>query len=200
VLVAVGRNGPVLGVYAGEGVWKVIASIELDTGLERAEKLPEPRAKLLLPDVLFGFRVSDRTLVAEGCSDDVSGAGFRFEGSLAPILDALPPRGKIPIPRSDVAPPSNYALVFKDEESNKFWNATIDGASYTLQWGKRSAKGKPQSKVFTAKSPEKARADLTKKLEEKLDDGYELVAEGADVARTATRPAFAGFVPRNVEI
>ncbi|APR88594.1 hypothetical protein A7982_13943 [Minicystis rosea] len=192
LLVAVGMSGPVLAVYAGEGHWKVVAAIALETGNAQATTLPEPRAAEIGEETFFGFRAADRVLVAAGATDDTSAAGFHFEGSLVEVLDALPAPGKIPVPKSDVPVPTAYALAFRDESANKFWTAEIDGAGYTVSWGKRSAKGpKAQSKAFTAKTPEKARAELTKKLAEKIDEGYRVVPEGAEVARTGVRRAFA---------
>lgn len=93
--------------------------------------------------------------------------------------------GKAPVPQ--VA--KQTWLRFREEGSDKFWFATLDGNRYTLRWGKRGTAG--QSKDFTLDSEEKAAKELAKKIQGKLDDGYEHAPEGAAAAEVAGRRAFA---------
>jgi predicted DNA-binding WGR domain protein len=190
LLVAIGAQGPLLAIHAAEGFWKVVATLALRTpGTPSARAWRPEELSELLDEAEFGLRAVDRAVVMVGATGNASGASWRLEGSFGDLLDALPPPGKIAVPRLDIPPPDFFALVKREEGSSKFWSATLEAATYTVSWGKRGAKG--QSKSSNARTAVKARAEVEKKVEEKLTDGYELIAEGPEVARTGTRPAFA---------
>jgi predicted DNA-binding WGR domain protein len=189
LLVAVGAHGPVLAVYAAEGFWKVVASLAMQTpGATAARGLSAEALSEVLDCAEFGLRAADRSVVMVGATGDCSGASWRLEGSFGALLDALPAPGKIPVPELNVPPPAFHALVKREEGSQKFWTATVEGATCTIAWGKRGAKG--QSKSSLAKTAARAQADAAKKAEEKLAEGYEVVPEGPEVARSGARQSF----------
>lgn len=65
---------------------------------------------------------------------------------------------------------------FKDGKSNKFWEIELDGSSFTTTYGKIGTDGQSSSKEFD--SPEKARKEYDKIVNEKVKKGYVLVAGG----------------------
>lgn len=83
----------------------------------------------------------------------------------------------------------------KDESSNKFWEITLEGDSFTTRYGKIGAAGQKTTKSFD--SPEKAKKEYDKIIAEKVKKGYALVkgAEGA----VASKPA-GDDAPSNPEL
>lgn len=73
---------------------------------------------------------------------------------------------------------------FKDSRSYKFWEIAVEGASYTVRYGKVGTDGVTQTKAFA--TPEKAAADADKKLTAKVRKGY---AEVGSVAVVKAQPA-----------
>jgi uncharacterized protein (TIGR02996 family) len=61
-------------------------------------------------------------------------------------------------------------FVFTDAKSNKFWNIDLQGASFTVTFGKVGSKGQTQIKDFP--DQEKARQAHDKLVAEKLGKGY----------------------------
>jgi uncharacterized protein (TIGR02996 family) len=61
-------------------------------------------------------------------------------------------------------------FVFSDAKSQKFWNIDLQGASFTVNFGKVGTKGQTQTKDFP--SAEKARKAHDKLVAEKLAKGY----------------------------
>jgi predicted DNA-binding WGR domain protein len=63
-----------------------------------------------------------------------------------------------------------HYLEFIDEKSNKFWEITQEGNSFTARYGKIGSDGQTQTKSFT--SEETAQKEAEKLLKEKLKKGY----------------------------
>src|SRR5262245_48969462 len=59
---------------------------------------------------------------------------------------------------------------FADDESYKFWNISLEGKSYTVNYGRIATKGQTTTKSFP--TPEKAKAAYEKIIAEKLGKGY----------------------------
>ena len=59
---------------------------------------------------------------------------------------------------------------FSDAKSHKFWNVAVDGASFTVTYGKIGTAGQSQTKTFP--TPEKAQAEADKLVREKTGKGY----------------------------
>lgn len=69
-------------------------------------------------------------------------------------------------------------LEFKDGTSHKFWQIEIDGASYTVTFGRIGTTG--QAKTTTCESPEKAAKERDKLVGEKTRKGYVEVAQASE--------------------
>src|SRR6516165_11926443 len=61
-------------------------------------------------------------------------------------------------------------FVYKDDRSNKFWNIDLQGASFTVTFGKVGTKGQTQKKDFPDAA--KAKQAHDKLVAEKLGKGY----------------------------
>jgi predicted DNA-binding WGR domain protein len=85
---------------------------------------------------------------------------------------------------------------FSEGTSNKFWQITLDGAAFVVQWGKIGTAGQTQTKSFA--SEHAAKAELDKLVAEKKKKGYVEVEVAADtVAPTAaTAPAAKPRAPK----
>lgn len=79
-------------------------------------------------------------------------------------------------------------LIFTDlvANSNKFWTATLDGATVRYTWGRVGDAGQVTTKQFP--DDEKARKDFDRKLREKLGKGY----TKQHTVGASTSPAVAG--------
>ena len=65
--------------------------------------------------------------------------------------------------------PTRY-FEFTSGTSNKFWEVVHEGGEMTTRWGKLGAKGQSKTKSFD--SPEKAAAEATKLIAQKIKEGY----------------------------
>lgn len=88
-------------------------------------------------------------------------------------------------------------LVFQEGSSNKFWNATVEGTSFIVHYGRIGTDGQKSEKKFdSAAEAEKA---YDKKLAEKLKEGYregapaEAPVPGQGTNRPIIHGNFAGF-------
>ncbi len=81
---------------------------------------------------------------------------------------------------------------FVEGTSAKFWQVALDGASFTVTWGKIGAAGQTQTKAFA--SAEKARAEHDKLVAEKTKKGYVEVGAPAAAPPAAAPPAAAQAV------
>ena len=61
-------------------------------------------------------------------------------------------------------------MEYHDEKSNKFWEITLNGASFTVRFGKTGTAGQVQTKEFGA--ADEAKLEAEKLLKEKLKKGY----------------------------
>ena len=76
---------------------------------------------------------------------------------------------------------------FSEGTSNKFWEITLEGASFTTRYGKIGTDGQVTLKEFD--SPDKAKKEYEKLVAEKEKKGYELVSGGASKAAPAKAAA-----------
>ena len=79
---------------------------------------------------------------------------------------------------------------FSEGSSNKFWEITLDGNSFTTTYGRLGTDGQSTTKEFD--SPDKAKKEFDKLVAEKVKKGYQLVGEGAAAAAApaaAAKPA-----------
>lgn len=173
----------VIAVHDGDGKWSLVGELPFGP----STKYPQDRFNFFL-SLSFAYRACDRTLVVWGNTNSGTATRAFRELPLGTMFDALgaPKEADAGVVSKKTAASkpgsSSYYLRFRDEESNKFWIGKVEGSSYAVQWGKRSTKG--QAKSFECKSEDAARAELAKKAQEKINDGYERVAEGEHAART----------------
>ena len=69
----------------------------------------------------------------------------------------------------DVGSETTY-LEYKDEKSEKFWEASVDGKTMTRRWGKLGTDGQTHTKEFA--STEDAIAEQEKMIASKKAKGY----------------------------
>lgn len=69
-------------------------------------------------------------------------------------------------------------LEFKDGSSHKFWQIELEGASFTVTFGRIGTAG--QAKTTTCESPEKAAKERDKLVGEKTRKGYVEVAQASE--------------------
>jgi predicted DNA-binding WGR domain protein len=60
--------------------------------------------------------------------------------------------------------------VYKDAQSDKFWEISVQGSSYTVRYGKSGVTGTRQEKTF--ESAAVCRTAAEKVIAEKLKKGY----------------------------
>ena len=70
---------------------------------------------------------------------------------------------------------------FTEGSSNKFWDITLDGKSFSTTYGKIGAKG--QTTIKSYKNPAEAKAEYEKLIAEKVKKGYQLA--GSEKAASA---------------
>lgn len=71
--------------------------------------------------------------------------------------------------------------------SNKFWEITLEGDSFTTAWGRIGTKGQTAQKAF--ESPAKAQAEYDKLVAEKVKKGYVLAGSSAPPHAPTSTPA-----------
>lgn len=76
-------------------------------------------------------------------------------------------------------------LTFEQGTSSKFWEIELDGAEYTVWWGRIGTAG--QSKTKTFPTEEKAAAAAEKLIAEKRGKGY--VDDGSEPVERTDAPA-----------
>ncbi len=72
-----------------------------------------------------------------------------------------------------------------DGGSHKFYEVTVNNTQVTIRYGRIGDSGQTQTKTYP--TSEKAKADATKKINEKLKKGYEHAVVGARQKRSVTR-------------
>jgi predicted DNA-binding WGR domain protein len=81
---------------------------------------------------------------------------------------------------------------FKEGTSNKFWEITLDGTSFTTKYGKIGADGQETEKDWG--DEDKAKKEYDKLVAEKVKKGYKLVSNGGGgAAKAAAAPKKAVF-------
>lgn len=83
---------------------------------------------------------------------------------------------------------------FSEGSSNKFWEITLDGTSFTTTYGKIGTDGQTSLKEWD--SEEKAKKEYDKLIAEKVKKGYKLVG-GNGAAKAAAKPAAAAPAKKN---
>ena len=85
-----------------------------------------------------------------------------------------------------MAEEKTYLELSQTEGStHKFYEVTVNDTQVTIRYGRIGDSGQTQSKTYP--TPEKAKADATKKINEKLKKGYENAVIGARQKRPVTR-------------
>jgi DNA ligase-1 len=95
----------------------------------------------------------------------VHGAGVSGAAGRASPL-AQPASAPVPTPVAK----QGRTFEFSDGESNKFWQITVDGASFTTRYGKQGSAGQTTLKTFA--TPAVAKAEADKLIAEKTRKGY----------------------------
>ena len=75
---------------------------------------------------------------------------------------------------------------FSDGSSNKFWDITISGKSFTVRFGRIGTAGQEQTKSFT--TADLARTEHDKLVAEKTKKGYKLVGDPSPTAPASPPP------------
>jgi predicted DNA-binding WGR domain protein len=78
---------------------------------------------------------------------------------------------------------------FSEGGSNKFWEISREGSSFTTTYGKIGTKGQTTQKSFP--DEEKAKREYDKLIAEKVKKGYQLVGEAEAAAKSAQNPMHA---------
>ena len=73
---------------------------------------------------------------------------------------------------------------FSDGASDKFWRIAIDGAAFTVHYGRKGTKGQAQEKSFA--SNEAAQQAANKLIAEKTGKGYVEVSDSGVVSPAPT--------------
>ena len=76
---------------------------------------------------------------------------------------------------------STREFEFRDGKSDKFWNITLDGKAYTVNFGRHGTTGQAQTKKWASEA--EARRNHDKLIAEKTKKGY--VETKAKAAKTA---------------
>ncbi len=82
-----------------------------------------------------------------------------------------------------------FYLELSEGAAHKFYEVVVDGSQVTIRFGRIGDAG--QSKTTSFATPEKAKADAEKKVNEKVRKGYERAVQGVRQKRTVTRRAAA---------
>lgn len=82
-----------------------------------------------------------------------------------------------------------FYLELSEGAAHKFYEVVLDGSEVTIRFGRIGDPG--QSKTTSYATPEKAKADAEKKVNEKVRKGYERAVQGVRQKRTVTRRAAA---------
>jgi predicted DNA-binding WGR domain protein len=78
-----------------------------------------------------------------------------------------------------------YLELSEADGSHKFYEVTVNASEVTIRYGRIGDSGQTQSKIYP--TPEKAQAEASKKIKEKLKKGYEPAVMGVRQKRSITR-------------
>lgn len=84
-----------------------------------------------------------------------------------------------------MAEEKTYLELSESEGSHKFYEAIVNGTEVSIRYGRIGDRGQVQVKSYP--TPEKAKAEATKKINEKLRKGYEVAVMGVRAKRAVTR-------------
>ncbi len=84
-----------------------------------------------------------------------------------------------------MAEEKTYLELSETEGSHKFYEAIVNGTEVSIRYGRIGDRGQVQVKSYP--TPEKAQAEATKKINEKLRKGYEVAVMGVRAKRAVTR-------------
>ncbi len=84
-----------------------------------------------------------------------------------------------------MAEEKTYLELSQTEGSHKFYEAIVNGTEVSIRYGRIGDRGQVQVKSYP--TPEKAKAEVTKKINEKLRKGYEIAVMGVRAKRSVTR-------------
>jgi predicted DNA-binding WGR domain protein len=182
-------------VYEGEGVWRLltdapaIGAYDVETRT-LAWRDVDGDGEVRTLDV--GALLDQRSATSDQRSAPAKGRVKSIEPTAEAPIPALPrSRGKepahCPSPAHPDAPDQVW-LRYQDDHSDKVWFARLEGASFTVRFGKRG--GTLQEKTSPFKSASLAEAKYRTLVQEKLDRGYEHAPEGEAVAKLPGRRAW----------
>jgi len=113
--------------------------------------------------------------VAEEGSVTGSGSGREVVAEKKESLLSEVEMGTGKITASSVAGPYDHLpfqrLTYKDDSSDKFWEAATDGSRLVVRWGRTGSRGQIQLKSFP--DGEAARKEMEKLIKEKQGKGYQ---------------------------
>lgn len=96
----------------------------------------------------------------------------------------------------DATEKHSRALVFRKGSSDKFWKITLVGKTQAIQFGRRNAIGRTQTKTFA--SPEAAYTAYEKLIAEKLKKGYvEEISASGTATLALSREQFWGLIAKS---
>src|SRR6202012_4659627 len=103
----------------------------------------------------------------------------RARGYRAPavLVASRIPKGRTSMPRYE----------FKEGTSNKFWDITLDGSSFTTKYGKIGTDGQETIKEWD--DDDQAKKEYDKIIAKKVKEGYKLVSGGGGAAAPAKKAA-----------
>lgn len=84
-----------------------------------------------------------------------------------------------------MAEEKTYLELSQTEGSHKFYEAIVNGTEVSIRYGRIGDRGQIQVKSYP--TAEKAKAEATKKINEKLRKGYEIAVMGGRAKRAVTR-------------
>ena len=98
--------------------------------------------------------------------------GVRIDAKPAPLPANPPPvaRAARPAAKAGKTTGAKRYFEFVEGTSSKFWEVSVSGCDLTTRWGRIGTDGQSKTKTFA--SPDAARTEADKLVEEKTDKGY----------------------------
>jgi DNA ligase-1 len=85
-------------------------------------------------------------------------------------------------------------LEMEDDVGTRFWEVSLDGASYSVRSGVGDGDGETKKKTFA--KPELAKAEVDRLIARKLDEGWGEVESAAPAPKKSSKPAAAKPAPK----
>jgi predicted DNA-binding WGR domain protein len=113
--------------------------------------------------------------IGKGAFKGCAGTPVKRTTSAKAAAEDAPPAKSTPKPApanqaKTAADSAKRTFVYTDEKTSKFWSIEVNGASYTVNYGKTGANGQTQEKSFD--SEEACRTAADKVIAEKVKKGY----------------------------